>query len=143
MTAHISGIIPPTVGRGRGYFDIRHTWLDCRGTLKIDAKSHWGFYVKVITCSHDITSGVDIAMASAIGELVDRPVIVGKHAWIGSGSLLYNCIVREGAVVAVGSVVRSCEVAPWVIVAGNPAKVIARWADGAWVYEQDKWGILE
>jgi len=68
-------------------------------------------------------------------------VIVKNHAWIGSGALLYNCVIGEGAVVAIGSVVRSCEVAPRVIVAGNPAKVIARWDDG-WVYNQKKWRVL-
>lgn len=140
LTAHISGEFPSTVHRDREYFNLRHAWLDCRGTLEIHAQSHWGFYVRVITLSHDVTSGVNVPHR-IIGDLVDRPVIVEKDVWIGSGALLYNCIVREGAVVAIGAVVRSCEVAPRVIVAGNPAGVIARWEDG-WVYEQDKWRVL-
>jgi acetyltransferase-like isoleucine patch superfamily enzyme len=141
MAAHISGEIPATVGHTRGYFDIRHTWLDCRGTLKIHTGSHWGFYVKVITYSHTITDGVGGIKPQLIGNVIDRPVTVENLVWIGSGALLYNCIIREGAVVAAGTVVRSCEVGPRVIVAGNPAKVIARWDDG-WVYETEKWSVL-
>jgi len=141
MNAHIMGELPPTVGRTLSYFDIRHTWLDCRGTLEIHKGSHWGFFVCVITYSHEIQQGVDANNKTNIGKVCDRPVIVKNHAWIGSGALLYNCVIGEGAVVAIGSVVRSCEVAPRVIVAGNPAKVIARWDDG-WVYNQKKWRVL-
>ncbi len=137
--AHIMGKFLDTVKRPQIYFEMRYTYLDCRGTLEIHEKSHWGFGVTVLTLSHDISRGV----AGFMDELVDRPVIVKKGAWIASGALLYNCIIGEGAVVAIGSVVRSCEVAPGTMVAGNPAEVVARWDDEAgWVYDQPKWRVL-
>ena len=137
--AHIMGKFPNTIKRSQAYFEMRYTYLDCRGTLEIHEKSHWGFGVTVLTLSHDISGGV----AAFQIELVDRPVIVKKDAWIASGVLLYNCVISEGVVVAIGSVVRSCEVAPGMMVAGNPAEVVARWNDkDGWVYDQPKWRVL-
>ena len=139
MKAHIMGKFPDTVKRSQAYFEMRLTYLDCRGPLEIHEKSHWGFGVTVLTLSHNISKGI----AGSIGVITDRPVIVKKHAWIASGVLLYNCIIGEGAVVAIGSVVRSCEVAPGTMVAGNPVEVVARWDDEAgWVYDQSKWRVL-
>ena len=126
---------PKTIGRDRFYFEQRHARLDLRGPLSIAKDSHWGYFVTVITQSHRFEQG-------QLSSPQDRPVIVESGAWIGSRALLYNCIIGEGAVVAAGSVVRSCEVAPRVIVAGNPAKVVARW-DGEWKWEEPKWMILK
>lgn len=135
------GDIPPTVGHDRSYFELRGITLDCRGTLEIDATSNWGWDINVYTQSHDIRDG-------EFGGAVDRPVIVKTRAWIGSGALLYNCVIGEGAVVAVGTVVRSCEVKPYTMVAGNPARVIAKLINGefesyrVWNYQQKKWETL-
>jgi acetyltransferase-like isoleucine patch superfamily enzyme len=74
---------------------------------------------------------------------MDCPVIVDKGAWIGSNSVLYNCHIGEGAIVAIGTVVRSQEVKPWVMVAGNPARVMARYVDEHWQYLNQKWEVLE
>ena len=140
MKAHIMGEFPDTIKRSQAYFEMRYTYLDCRGTLEVHEESHWGFGVTVLTLSHDISEGIT---GSFIGDFADRPVIVKKCAWVASGALLYNCIIGEGAVVAIGSVVRSCEVAPGTMVAGNPAEVVARWDDEAgWVYDQPKWRVL-
>jgi acetyltransferase-like isoleucine patch superfamily enzyme len=130
------GDLPPTVGHPRDYFDIRGIELDCRGELEIDATSNWGWDVRVYTQSHYIKDG-------QFGGAIHRPVIVKANAWIGSGSILYNCIVGEGAIVAAGTVVRSCEVKPYTMVAGNPARVIARFKDGAWAYVAPRWSVLE
>lgn len=134
------GTLPPTVLRDQSYFEQRFIELDCRGTLEIDAESHWGFYVKVITQSHEVTNGVAVGLAA---KAIDRPVMVRRNAWIGSGALLYNCIIGEGAIVAVGSVVRSCEVRPYTMVAGNPARVVGRFRDGKWLMLEPKWRVLE
>lgn len=125
---------PPTIQRSKFYFEQRHTRLDLRGPLSIAGDSHWGFFVTVITRSHKIKGG-------KLSKPVNRPVTVESKAWIGSRALLYNCIIGEGAVVAAGSVVCSCEVASNVVVAGNPAKVVARW-DGGWKWLGDKWRVL-
>jgi len=67
---------------------------------------------------------------------VDRPVVIDDYAWMASDVVLYNCHVGEGAVVSVGSVVRSRDVPPWTMVEGNPARVIARYDHerGEWIY---------
>jgi len=53
-----------------------------------------------------------------------RQLKVCNKAWIGFNAiLLKGVVVGEGAIVGAGSVVTK-DVAPWTIVAGNPAKVI-------------------
>ena len=127
--------IPSTVGRPRDYFELRGITLDCRGRLEIDVSSEWGWDIKVYTQSHDIKDG-------KFNGAVDRPVIVKANAWIGSGAILYNCIIGESAVVAIGTVVRSCEVKPYTMVAGNPAQVIARFINGQWATVSNRWKVL-
>jgi serine acetyltransferase len=58
-----------------------------------------------------------------------RPVRIGRGAWIGFDScVLPGITVGEGAVVGARSVVTS-DVAPFTIVAGNPARVVRRLTD--------------
>ncbi len=53
-----------------------------------------------------------------------KPVVIRDKAWIGFNALILKGIeIGEGAVVAAGSVVTK-NVAPWTIVAGNPARVV-------------------
>jgi acetyltransferase-like isoleucine patch superfamily enzyme len=61
-------------------------------------------------------------------------VIVQDGAWIGSTSLLMGCTIGAGAIVAAGSVVRGQVIEPGIMVAGNPARVIARWDGTRWNY---------
>ena len=135
--AAIIGKIGDSAGHDALYYQIRGCFIDARGTLEIDPSSVWGFGCRVITRGHRIADGRFDPL------VVDRPVIVGARAWIGSFATLYNCRIGEGAVVAAGAVVRSCEVAPHVMVAGNPARVVARLQAGRWVYEGPKWRRLE
>lgn len=52
------------------------------------------------------------------------PVRIGDKAWIGFGCIVLKGVeIGEGAVVAAGSVVTR-DVAPWTLVAGNPAKFV-------------------
>jgi acetyltransferase-like isoleucine patch superfamily enzyme len=124
------GKLPPTVGLPSAYFAKRGITLDCRGPLVIDKASHWGFGVIVLTESHDIKSG-------KIGRVVPYGVTVDADAWIGSRALLAGCHIGAGAIVAAGTVVRGQDVAPGVMVAGNPARVIARWNGQRWKYLPD------
>lgn len=63
-----------------------------------------------------------------------RPLKIGAKVFIGAFSILYNCTIGEGAIVAAGSVVRSQNVEPWMMVAGNPAVPIKKFnhATGQW-----------
>jgi acetyltransferase-like isoleucine patch superfamily enzyme len=128
------------LGHDEMYFNEREIRLDQRGTLLIDAHSHWGYYITVITLSHSVRDWDSTGMQSVI---VDRPVIVERGAWICSKAVLYNCTIREGAIVAIGAVVRSQEVGPFVMVAGNPARVIARFIEGQWIYDAPRWEVLK
>jgi acetyltransferase-like isoleucine patch superfamily enzyme/SAM-dependent methyltransferase len=52
------------------------------------------------------------------------PVKIGDKAWIGFNTIVLKGVeIGEGAVVAAGSVVTK-DVAPWTLVAGNPAKFV-------------------
>lgn len=52
------------------------------------------------------------------------PVVIGDKAWIGFNSIvLAGVTIGEGAVVGAGSIVTR-DVAPYTIVAGNPARLI-------------------
>jgi len=117
-----------TIGHPRQYFIDRGCFIDCRGELRISEHSRWGIGVTVITESHDTSAWPHM------GEIIERPVIVDDFAWIGSGSLLCGCHIHHAAIVAAGSVVRGQNVQPFTMVAGNPARTIAHWVDGHWLY---------
>lgn len=132
--------LPGTVGHGAEYFRQRHCILDCRGPLTISPESYWGYFITVITQSHSVDDWQGEGFSSVA---ISRPVTVDRLAWICSNSLLYNCHIGEGAIVAFGAVVRSQEVKPYVMVAGNPARVVARLIEGKWLYNTAKWEVLE
>ena len=140
MSDNILGELPKTVELPENYFVIRHITLDCRGPLTISADSNWGFFVTVFTQSHSTRNWRELGFSAAA---IDRPVIVERGTWIGSNAVLYHCHIMEGAIVAAGAVVRSQIVKPFVMVAGNPARVIARYHDGAWDYLIPRMEILE
>lgn len=55
-----------------------------------------------------------------------RPVIIGNGAWIGCRAMVLKGVtIGEGAIVAAGAVVTK-DVAPFTLVAGNPAKAVKR-----------------
>jgi acetyltransferase-like isoleucine patch superfamily enzyme len=55
-----------------------------------------------------------------------RPIRLGNNIWIGFGScVLPGVTIGEGSVVGARSVVRD-DVPPFVVVAGNPARIIRR-----------------
>ncbi len=66
--------------------------------------------------SHDISS--------PIMALTHRPIVIGANAWIAARAFIGPGVtVGSGAVVGAVAVVTR-DVAPWTVVAGNPAKVI-------------------
>lgn len=112
------------IGHEPAYYADRDIQIDGRGEVHISPLSHWGVGIVVITASHDPNN---------FSEVVYRPVIVKDKAWICSGAILYNCTIGEGAIVSVGTVVRSRDVPDGAMVEGNPARVIA-WSD-----DTDEW----
>jgi maltose O-acetyltransferase len=124
---------PDKVGLPLSYFAKRGCFLDCRGPLVISESSVWGFEVRVYTQSHEI----DEDGPSHVGPTSNYGVIVEDGAWIGSHSVLAGCRIGARSIVAAGTVVRGQMVAPEVMVAGNPARVIARWDGTRWQYVSD------
>jgi acetyltransferase-like isoleucine patch superfamily enzyme len=63
-----------------------------------------------------------------VAESETRPVTIGEAVWIGFESVVLPGVnIGEGVVVGARSVVAGdCE--PWTVVAGNPARVIRRFA---------------
>lgn len=58
------------------------------------------------------------------GNIETAPIIIKDHVWISFGAIILKGItIGEGAVVAAGSVVTK-DVAPFTLVAGNPARLI-------------------
>jgi len=53
-----------------------------------------------------------------------KPVTIGNKVWIGlNATILKGVVIGEGAVVGAGSVVTK-DIPPYVVVAGNPARVV-------------------
>lgn len=57
-------------------------------------------------------------------DVKTAPIIIKNNAWIGARSIILKGVtIGEGAIVGMGSVVTK-DVAPYTVVAGNPAKVV-------------------
>lgn len=94
--------------------------VDCYCVDRINIGSHATVsqYAFLCTASHDVT---DPHM-----RLVTGPILIADQAWVCAGAYVaMGLIIGEGAVVAARSVVTR-SVDPWMIVAGNPARVIKR-----------------
>ena len=122
------------IGHKPDYYADRNVQIDGRGEVHISPLSNWGVNIMVITASHDPDN---------FGAIVYRPVIVKDLAWICSGVILYNCTIGEGAIVAVGTVVRSRDVPRWTMVEGNPPRIIADFIHsiGKWKYTDDNFEL--
>lgn len=94
------------------------TLLDSRGGLTIGSTCNISREVMLLSAEHDI------AHPRFHGR--ERPVTIGDRAWIATRAIvLPGCTIGEGAVVGAGAVVTG-DVAPWTVVAGNPARVIGQ-----------------
>ena len=117
---------PERVGREETYFEIRHCFIDLRGTLIIHPKTYWGWQISVYTQKHPLTKGEFVAYTS------DAPVIIKEGAQIYSNAVLSDCTIGEYAVVGAGAVVVGRDVEPHTLVVGNPARAIKRWNGEKW-----------
>ena len=112
----------PAAGRERGIVIGRRTvigrecWLDARGGLRIGDDVSMNRGVWLIAGDHDPN---DPQFGTRFA-----PIVVGDRAFFGSRAMVLKGVtIGEGAVVAAGAVVTR-DVAPYAIVAGNPARVV-------------------
>lgn len=117
--------------------DMRCRFLNGR-KVRLGARTIINFGTLMDGRIHSIETGHDVSIGPAAVLLtlghdahcprfsdVGGPVIVGDYAWIGYGAVVCPGVrIGEGAVVGAGSVV-SRDVAPWTVVAGNPARPIS------------------
>lgn len=72
-----------------------------------------------------LEGSIGLTGAPALPEDV-KPIHIEDNVWVGSGSTIYpGVILGEGCVVARGAIVMS-SIPPYVVVAGSPARQIAR-----------------
>ncbi len=111
-----------------------------RGRVQIGARSTFQMDCLIVGAGmDDLTIGDDVAIAYRVCLLmgshdmfapkfdgITGPITIEDHVFIGSGAMiLLGVTLGEGAVVTAGSVVTK-SVAPYTIVRGNPAQVVAR-----------------
>lgn len=88
------------------------------GKVVMKARSTVAQHCYICTGSHDLSI--------PILPLMTSPIIICEDAWIGARSMvLPGVTIHKGAVVAANSNVTR-DVEPWVIVGGNPARVIKK-----------------
>ena len=101
-----------------------NSWIDggvslyCVDDIRIGSNAVISEGSFICTASHDI--------GSETFNLVTRSIEIADSAWVCSrATVLPGVKIGEGAVVAAGSVVTK-DVSPWTVVAGNPAKEVAK-----------------
>lgn len=98
-------------------------YINAQGGVTIGRYCHVGKGLTIYSSNHNYRSTVAIPYD---GEDVLKPVKIGDCVWIGANvSILPGTTVGDGAVIALGAVVRG-DVDACTIVGGNPAQVIGR-----------------
>ena len=92
--------------------------IRCRSKVVIGEKSCIGRGVYILTAAHDVNSP-NFKMESA-------PVFIGDYVWVATrATILKGVSIGTGAVVGAESLVTK-DIESWMIVGGNPAKVIKK-----------------
>lgn len=131
------GDFPSTIKRDKGYFSLRGAFLDCRGKIIFHETANIGYCVKFITGSHSFIGRNEFQV-----KMLRSGIEVQEHVYIGSFSILYNTKIGHHSIVVAGTVLTGRNVAPYTMVAGNPAVVIARWKENHWEYDRRYFGKL-
>jgi acetyltransferase-like isoleucine patch superfamily enzyme len=114
-------------GHKEQYFLDRNISIDCRGDLRIDSSAQFGFECFICSASHNVDW-----LLGGDGAIQGRRIVVERNVWAASRVMLYNCWIREGCVLNLGSVVSGVIVPAFTMVAGNPAKAVASFIGGRW-----------
>ena len=110
------------------YFEARHIFLDCRGKITLDETVMLGYCIRFITQSHK---------PEHFEQLTQRDVTVGKNVFIGSFCILYNTTIGDNSIISCGTVIRSRDIPPNVLVEGNPPRVVGVRRPGSQGYVWD------
>jgi maltose O-acetyltransferase len=105
---------------GRGVVIGSEVTINLDGPVTIGDGASIGPFARIYTATHAIGPGSRRMTPTASG----RPVVIGRGAWIGLGSIvLPGVTIGDGCVVGAGSVV-TVDVEPHTYVEGNPARVV-------------------
>lgn len=111
----LTAIRPHMVRIGKNVVVMPGCLMMSAGGITIDDGAMIAANVQLISNNHDLYERQVITC---------KPVHIGKNAWVGAGAtILPGVTVGDNAVVGAASVVTK-DVAPWTIVAGNPARLI-------------------
>lgn len=99
----------------------------------VGSDSGMSWYSKVLAgtghSTYDMSHSIKLEDLSVNPDGIQR-LVLGDHVWIGSGATLFNDVtVGDNAVVAANSSVYSGAFPANVMIAGNPAKVVAKSID--------------
>ncbi len=106
----------------------QRSYIDARGGVRIDSDVSISRGVAVLTAEHVVD---DPHFGATLGR-----VHFEQRSWVGVGAIVLPGVrVGEGAVIAAGAIVTK-DVAPYAVVAGNPARLIGT-RPGPMRYELD------
>lgn len=118
------GLFPPfytdcgkNIHIGKGVFINSSCKFQDQGGIYIDDKCQIGHNTIIATLNHGM-------LPEERGDLIPKPVRIGKGVWIGSGSIILPGVtIGDNAIIGAGSVVTK-DIPANAVAVGNPAKVI-------------------
>lgn len=117
VSAPLTGVRFHNVAIGHGVIIMPGCLMMSAGGITIGDGAMIAANVQLISNNHDLYERHIITC---------KPVHIGRNAWIGAGAtILPGVTIGDNAVVGAASVVTR-DVAPYTIVAGNPARFIRR-----------------
>lgn len=122
---------------GLGSFIFMRAWFDCPGGFTIGERSTVNQRCRLdarggLTIGSSVSIAAEVCLLTASHDMQTRdfkgvaaPIVISDYVFIGTRAMILPGVtLGKGAVVAAGAVVTK-DVAPYSIVAGVPAKVIA------------------
>lgn len=99
--------------------------ISATNSIRIGDNLLTGKWVTITDNSHGSTDAETLQSPPLTRKMVSKgAVVIGKNVWIGDkATILPGVMIGDGAVIAANSVVTK-DVAPYSVVAGNPARVV-------------------